>query len=70
MYEVPTGVKSHGKDRRRDCSLEDRLCQTRGKGCGKVHALCEGRGSSASGRAGARNSHDVFNKHSLFDHLL
>lgn len=31
MYEAPTGVKSHGKDRRRDCSLEDRREADAGK---------------------------------------
>lgn len=61
MYEVPTGVKSHGKDRRRDCSLEDRREADAGQGLRQgPHALCEGRGSSEPGRAGALGTVTTF----------
>ena len=65
------GSKSHGEDRRRDCRLEDRREADTGRGLRQgPHTLCEGGGSSEPGRAGALGySHDVFNKHSLFDHL-
>ena len=63
--------KSHGKDRRKDCRLEDRREADMGQGLRQgSHTLCEERGTSEPGIAGALGySHDVFNKHSLFNHL-